>query len=182
MANNNEKNLVKRLNKKDEEAFGMIYELYINKIYRFVIFKVSDERIAQEIVQDVFIKLWRVVEKGEIVLNVSALLYKIARFRVIDYYRSADYSRDEVSIDDVISDELTVEDETEEIIDINYDIEVIQNALKELPIIYQEVITLKFIEEKTNKEIALIIDKDESNVRVISHRAIKALKKILIDK
>src|SRR3989339_1258798 len=89
----------------DEDAFAKIYDCYAEKIYRFIFLKVCSaveaEQIAEEITQDVFVKLWKIgSDKQREVRNISALLFQIARFAVIDFYRSRGSERESLSLDD----------------------------------------------------------------------------------
>ena len=176
-----EKKIIKKLKQGDEQAFEWIYDQYVDRIYRFVFLKVNVEEKTQEIVQDVFLKFWKTASEDKTrINNVAALLYRIARFNVIDYYRSKARKQDEISIESgIIDQELTVDIEIDKHIDIKYDLEKIKLALVDLPQIYKDVIIMKFIDELSNKEIAQILNKRASNVGVIIHRALKTLRKNL---
>lgn len=85
-----------------------------------------------------------------------------------------------VSIEEVLEfadDSPTVE----EMAEVNLTREKVTEALKKLPISYQEIITLKFIDELDNKEVSQILDKPADQIRVLQSRALKALRKVLND-
>ena len=72
-----EKLLVYRVRvKKDPEAFGKIYDLYVTRIYRFVFFKVSSNEEAQDITADVFLKAWQYLleERSKAVRNLGVMM------------------------------------------------------------------------------------------------------------
>jgi len=75
-----------------KEKFSEIYDQYIDKIYRFVYFKVSSEEVAEDITSKVFLKGWEAFQSHGLgedreILNTSAFLYQIARNAVTDHYR-----------------------------------------------------------------------------------------------
>ena len=178
-----EKILLSRIKSyKDTEAFGELYNIYVVKIYRFVYFKVSTTEEAQDITSETFLKTWEYLNKEEQIENFKALLYKIARNLVIDFYRK----RSQAGI-------LTVETEDElenlssEIIEdvsirqteVKLEIQEIEKNLRKLKDEYREVIILKFIEGFSTGEIAKILEKPKSNVRVLTHRALKTLREVI---
>jgi len=165
--------------KRDPEAYGKIYDLYAHRIYRFVYFKVSSVEEAQDITADVFLKAWSYLidEKGQEVRHLSALLYSMARNRVIDYYRSM--SREVLPLSE--SAEETVADgreghlKTEAKIDTN----LLEKHLRSLKDEYREVLVMKYLDELETSEIAKILGKAQGNVRVLLHRALEAVRELM---
>src|SRR5436190_20401058 len=80
--------LVRSAQQRDPEAVSELYRRYVGQIYRFCVFRVSDEATAQDLTEDVFVNMLeslpRYVDKGA---PFVAWLYRIAHARVIDYYR-----------------------------------------------------------------------------------------------
>lgn len=163
---------------KDAEAYGMLYDYYVGRIFRFILFKVSSVEIAEDLTSEVFLKTWEYINRTtEKIGNFNALLYRVARNAVIDYYRSKSRmfaSASDEELLEKIADKRDLESEA----DTRMEIQSIQNHLKKLKDIYQEVITLKYIEEFSIAEIAEIMEKKKGAVRVLLHRALKALKEI----
>lgn len=159
----------------DKEAFGRLYQLYLDRIYRFVFFRVSQQKeIAEDIVSDVFIKAWEKIgtfKEG----SFQAWLYMIARNRVIDYYRGVKHN---VSLEDSIIED---KDDPQETVFQQLEVEQVKDALKHLTQEQQEVIVLKFIEDVSNSEIASILGKREDAIRALQSRAIKELRKVLAE-
>mgnify|MGYP001620119230 CR=1 FL=1 len=73
--------------KRDSDAFAEIYDKYVNAIYRFVFLKVPSTEDAQDITAEVFTKLLNVLNENQRVTYVRALLYKMARNLIADFYR-----------------------------------------------------------------------------------------------
>ncbi|MFB6225749.1 MAG: RNA polymerase sigma factor [Candidatus Paceibacteria bacterium] len=164
---------------KDSDAFGKLYDHYIDDIYRFIYYKVGNEQDAQDLTNEVFLKTWKYLidpDKKE-VNNFRALIYQTARTKVIDFYRS-NTDKEQHPIEDLLSVKSTDEDieqETEEKIDH----EQVLKALQKLKDNYQEVIVLRYLQELSTKETANIMDKSRSSVRVTLHRAVKKLRQLL---
>lgn len=167
--------LVRKASKGDEIAFAELYELYFEKIYRFVYFRVSHKEVAEDLTAETFIKAWRRLKEIEAASAFNAWLYQIARNSVIDYYRSRKSSVDLVSLENVLEYEDNIIDRT----DLAFKQKDFLLALKKLTSDQQLVIKLKFLDELDNQEIARLLDKSEGTVRVIQHRAVNELKKLL---
>ncbi|MBU1131828.1 hypothetical protein KKC32_01060, partial [Patescibacteria group bacterium] len=74
---------------KDANAYGQLYDYYVDRIFRFILFKVATTEEAEDLTSEVFLKTWEYINNtGKKIKNLNALLYKIARNKVIDYYRT----------------------------------------------------------------------------------------------
>jgi RNA polymerase sigma-70 factor (ECF subfamily) len=171
-----EKLLLLRLSKKDPDAFGEIYDLYVSKIYRFIYFKVSSVEEAEDLTSEVFLKTWQYVSDGKEIENLNAMLYKIARNIVIDFYR--DRAKKEILEEELLVKAEVKKDELKKL-QINLDLKDIEESLRELKDEYREIIILRFIEELSISEIALILEKSKGAVRVLIFRALETLKEVL---
>ena len=178
----NDKLLYLRLNKKDKEAFVKTYDLYFDQIYRFVYFKVSGKEDAEDLTSVVFLKTWGYVQDKSIkdYKTLKALLYKVARNSVIDYYRTKSREAEQVSIDSERV-EIDLPDKQQDIhkdIEISDDYKQITEKLFELKEEYREIIVMRYVNELSIGEIAVSLDKSKGNVRVTLYRALKALRSI----
>lgn len=162
--------------KKDTDAFAALYDIYIDKIYRFVSFKVGHKQEAEDITSQVFLKTWKYLtaDDQKNVSSFSGLLYTIARNSIIDYYRRR-ATRQEEGIDDV----RIVDDSAQERIETNHDIAILIEHIQKLKQEYQEVIILRYIENFPISQIAEIVGKKQTAVRVTIHRATKVLKSMM---
>ncbi len=175
--------LIEKTQNGDGESFGKIYDWYVDKIYRYVFLKIGSKEKTEEIAQDVFLKFWRFIrDKENKVKNVNAFLYTIAKSMIADHYRSAKGEEETISWEETMmsESEMSEEETMGDEIDINLDMEKIRNVLARLPQIYQDVIIMKFIDELDNDEIAEALGKEEGNIRVLAHRALKQLRELLL--
>lgn len=181
-----EKELFSRVKKKDSEAFIKAYDLYIDQIFRFIYFKVGSREEANDLTSAVFLKTWNYIQGNsrEDFKTLKALIYKIARTSIIDYYRK-NSNFNKITIDGEGEEKIDIKDERQDIAkqaEINFDFSLIEKKLGELKDEYREVIILRFIDELSIKEIAAVIDKSKNNVRVLIHRALKALRELMENK
>lgn len=157
-----------------KKVFSQIYDNCIDKIYRFIFFKVSSEEIAEDLCSETFLKGWQVFkENSKEIENPQAFLFQIARNLVIDYYREKDRART------VPTDSIAITDPDEDLEEkafINSEIEMLKTAITDMKQDYQEVIIWHYIDDYSISEIAQIMDKSEGAVRVMLHRALKSLK------
>lgn len=162
--------------KHDPEAFGKIYDEYAEKIFRFIFFKVSSEQEAEDLSSEVFFKAWNYLIGEKPVKSIGALLYTIARNRVIDHYRQ---KRAEIEIIEetikVMPDEGGYVSELEKKADLGR----VYKALGKLKDEYREIVVMRYFDDLSVSEISSIIQKTQNNVRVLLHRSIAALKDIM---
>jgi len=174
-----EKRLLYRvLNKKDPEAYANLYDLYVEKIYRFVLFKVSSREEAEDITSDIFLKVWKylIQKEGKDIESISGLLYRTARNAIIDHYRQR-AKKQTCSIEGV-EDTLSDNEQGRKVIELRQDADALLLAVRLLKQEYQEVILLRYIDEMSIAEIAAILGKKRTNIRVTLHRATKKLQEI----
>jgi len=167
-------NLLVKAKKGDQGAFGQLYTLYFEKIYRFIYYRVGHKEVAEDLAEEIFIKAYAKIATVSD-STFEAWLYQIARNRVIDYYREKKLT---VALDGL---ENTLEYETNiiDIVNLKQQQKVFLKLLKELTTEQQIVIKLKFLEELTNAEISELLHKKEGAIRVIQHRAIAKLQELI---
>ena len=172
----NVKALVKKAVNGDVEAFGEIYSIYLDRIYRYVFYQVHNKVTAEDLTEEVFIKAWsgiaRYKWKG---LPFSAWLYRIAHNHVVDYFRT---SRQHQSLDEEF---LEDGNRTEEMVEKKQILRTLTQALSALPVQQRHIITLKFIEGFDNRKIERITGKSQGAIRVMQMRALALLRHKLTD-
>lgn len=167
--------LIKRAQDGHGEAFGGLYDKYLPRIYRFVFLKVSNKQIAEDLTQQVFLSAWQNIRnyrhKG---FPFTSWLYQIARNAVIDHYRTEKIHLELAEAEEVgETAALAIE------LDNKLSMEEVRKGLKRLPQHYQDVILMRFIEELTPREVAAAMNKSEGAIKVLQHRALAELKKVI---
>ncbi len=163
---------VNRCKAGDTEAFGVLYDRYIDKIYRFVFYKTFVKEVAEDITSDVFHKALQKINSYEADRGVfSAWIYRIARNNVIDYYRS---QKGDVPLEDVF--DVGFDERTPESLDAIAALDKVNVYLETLSSKQREIITLRVWEELPYLEIAEIVGGTEDSVKMAFSRSIRELR------
>lgn len=158
---------------KREEEFLKWYDQFADVIFRHCFFRLSDREKAKDVTQEVFVRLWGQVVKGESIENARALLYRIAHNLIIDEYRkkktvSLDVLREEFDFD--VGYEVTSGIEARDLC------ERVRGEIEKLPETYREALVMRHIDGLSVKEIAHITGDNENAISVRIHRALEKLK------
>ncbi len=167
----------------DKAAFGRLYDLYVKPIYRFVYLKVNSREEAEDLTSETFLKAWDYISKPENsqkIRNARAFFYQVASNLVIDFYRKK--ALIPLSLD-AISENSDIKDEKELIgsdkMIKEAEMGELKRAFRNIPHNYSDTIIWYYLEDLKISEIAEVLKKSEGTVRVLIHRALKALKKEL---
>lgn len=157
-------------------AFGLLYDHYQPKIYRFVLIKVGRREDAEDLTHQVFINAWQNISNyKDLGFPFSSWLYRIARNQVIDRYRT---KKPEISLEEVDEENFADLGINEKSIEEKIQMERVMEAIKELKDDYQDILVMRFVEDLSVRETAVAIGKSEGAVKLMQHRAIKELKKV----
>lgn len=168
-----EQMLIRRAQAGNREAFARLYQEHVQAIYRYIVVRVSDEQLAEDLTGDVFTKALRGLpayqDSGSPFL---AWLYSIAHARVVDEYRKRDRRPSEVDVDDqpVAYDANLDGDMAQAQLR-----EVLQAVLVHLTEEQQQVIALRFVEGLSLEETAQAMGKNANAIKALQHRALRAL-------
>lgn len=171
--------LFKRVSLGDEAAFREVFEWYKSKLYFFVLHIVSQESVAEELVQEIFLRLWvsRAVLGG--VSNPDSYLFVIAKNRALDYIRQAARER---SMKKGLTRTMPLDEfTTEEDIDLNESKRLIEAAINKLPRQQARVFRLSKEQGLKRSEIAQALNISEHTVKKHLGEAIRFIKKYLHD-
>jgi len=156
------------------EAFGQLYSIYLDRIFRYALHQVRDRMTAEDITEEVFVKAWKAIGsckgKGN---TFSAWIYRIAHNHIINTFRS---SRKFTSID--MEDIAEISNPRLEI-EMTLDQQELTEVITDLPQNQRQVIVLKFIEGLDNREIGKIMRKSEGAIRILQMRALTTLRQKL---
>lgn len=183
----NEEKLLAEI-KHDPRKFGEIYEAFYSNIFGYVFRRTTDYDAAKDIAAETFLKAYAGIGKFTW-RNISVLhwLYRIATNELNKYFNSRTYQpeslhriHEEYNVD--ITDYSTAETERiqfEDDLDKHREFQMINDHVKRLDTKYQEVISLRFYEQKSIKEIALILGKKEGTVKSLLSRGIDQIKETI---
>lgn len=166
-----------------ESEYLHAYEEYSDALFRHALFRLSNRDRALELVQDTFLKTWDYLIGGGDVREYKAFLYRILNNLIIDEYRKKKSS----SLDEILEDDTGEMDmrlsegsvrETEEEFDERDSLRAIRARIPELPDTYREVITLRYVDGFSPKEIASLISLSENVVSVRIHRGTQKLREL----
>ena len=176
-----EADLVRRAQQKDQEAFARLYEGYFDKIYRYIVIKIGNQTEAEDMTQQVFLNALESISsfrwQG---FPFSAWLYRIAHNQVVDHFRKK--SKRPATFDDPplhISDS-NKDADPHKVTERNMDMEQLLEASQQLTEAQREVISLRFTSDLSTAEVAKIMGKSEGAVKALQHSAILALRKTLV--
>ncbi len=168
-----------------EERFLKAFDEYADALFRHAVYRLSDRERAIEIVHDTFTKVWGYIRGGHEIDSYKPFLYKVMNNLIIDEYRK----RKELSLDAILSEEGVDEGSFAELhggsieeITFALDAEQASKLLSELPLVYREVLTLRFVDGLGPKEISKLIEETENVVSVRIHRGLKTLKDMITER
>jgi RNA polymerase sigma-70 factor, ECF subfamily len=168
--------LLKSAKDGEADAFGELYARYARVVYRFIFARIDDPLDAEDLTEDVFLKVWRSLsnyrEQG---FPFLAFLFRIARNSISDHYRSAQRISRRVS-DTVNNDQTAIPDD---ILTAGFEHQEICHILDQLREDYRMVLILRFLSEFSPEETAQIMGRSSGAVRVLQHRALAAARNVM---
>jgi RNA polymerase sigma-70 factor (ECF subfamily) len=174
----NDRRLVEQAQKGDRRAVAALYAEYHARVYRYIAYRVGDLVLAEDLAADVFTAMVRQIDRYEYRDRpFLAWLYVIAGNVCKMYYRRQDLVEFEPLPEEMIDSELNPEDATH----LRLTHERLMAAMPSLTEGQRQVILLRFIEGMSNAEVASIMEKTEAAIRVLQHRALTALRLVLVE-
>jgi len=172
-------------NQINEQQFLEFYDQYVEKIYRYVYFRIGTEELAEDLTSEVFLKSWQYINQNKesepslkAMQNPRAFFYQVARNLIVDFYRHKEKSP--ISLEEITDKSLAdKKDDQIEQTSRSLEMETVRRALDCLNDDYKEIIIWRYLDELEIKEIAEILNKSEGAVRVLLSRALSNLKDAL---
>lgn len=156
----------------DKQAFGKLYELFLDRIYRFVYYLVRDEFLAEDLTQNAFLKAWNGLSNFSLKRGTfQSYIYTIARNLVIDNQRK----KKNYSIEGMNTILETSDDNVAEIWKKQRS-QKVHEALGDLKDEDREILILRYFEDMHFDEIGKITGKNPGSLRVKAHRLMEILK------
>lgn len=162
-----------------EDRFLKAFDEYADALFRHAVYRLSDRERAVELVHDTFTKAWGYLRDGHEIESYKSFLYKVVNNLIIDEYRR----RKETSLDAILAEEGVDEGAFSELrggsieeVTFSMDAKKALELIGELPVVYREVITLRYVDGLGPKEISELIEETENVVSVRLHRALRLLR------
>jgi RNA polymerase sigma-70 factor (ECF subfamily) len=159
----------------DREAFGVLYERYVDRIYNYIYYRTGNQHDAEDLTARVFYRAMRRIgsyqDRG---LPISAWLYRIAHNLVANWHRDRS-RRPEISLDEGIAFSQSAEHPELALLK-NEERDRLLWVIRELPQDRQQLLFLKFVEHLSNAEIGGIMGRTEGAVKSLYHRTLLSLR------
>ncbi len=164
-----DKEIVERFNSGDNSVFSVLVDRYLNKAYQIAYGILGNKQDAEEVSQDVFVRIYKALTKFRGDAEFSTWMYRIAVNLAKNKYRwnksrgskknisiqaSLGNDEDSFSLEDRISDESPLPDEKVELSEFEQNI---MDEIEELPELYREALILRNVEEMSYEDIAKVL-------------------------
>ena len=175
----NEEELVYQLKQESQDAFNRIYNMYSARLYAYCMQYVKSREDTEEIVQDVFIKLW--INRHSIIHGeyLSAFIFKIAKNQIINRYKSRINSYVFEEYVNYYNEEQCSVSDTSAIVEYDDFCKSLKKAMKNLSSTQREVIECVKLNQMSVKETAVKLRLKEQTVKNALSAGLKVLKEIL---
>ena len=165
-----------------EDTFERLYDSYHQSLFQYIYYMVRNRETAEELVQEVYIKVLKSYDSFEGKSSEKTWLYSVARHVTIDHIRKENrqkrkwfglvgtFEKEDIRDPDPLPEEIVTQRD---------EIRLIYKGLERCSMDQQQVIILRYIESLTISEVAQILGWTESKVKTTQHRAIKSLKEFV---
>jgi RNA polymerase sigma-70 factor (ECF subfamily) len=171
--------LVERAREGDPEAFASLYDRYVDRVYRFVLYRVNgDSALAEDLTSEVFLRVLRNIKtftwQGR---DVGAWFVTIARNLVLDHFKSGRFRLEMVGAE--ASPNVDAVDAEDEALSRVSQADLYR-AIQQLGNEQQEVIYWRFLQGYSVAETAAAMGKTDGAIKALQYRAVKALYKLVV--
>ncbi len=158
---------------KSDMSFDEIFKTYNAILLKHAKYKISDSDVSEDLVQETYLKVWKYMVNGGEIKTMKTFLYQVLNNLIIDQYRKRkDYSLDFLLEDSHFEPGI---DEREKVMN-QIDGRNMFKLIEEMDNPHKEILKMRYIDDMTLEEIALVTDKTKNNISVSLHRAIEKLK------
>lgn len=170
--------VIERARNGDRGAFAELYDTHVDSVYRYLLYRVREPADAEDLCSEVFTRAFANIHRyrwqGK---SFLAWLYTIARNAVTDRRRR---DRPTVEIDNAFG--LAADGPTAHDHAVHAEaVDALRGAVRHLTSEQQDVLVLRFVENRSSREVAKILGKNEGAIRALQFRALGRLRKLLRD-
>lgn len=172
-----EQDYILAFQKWDFEAFGNLYEGYVDSIFAFVFRKTGERELAEDLCSQIWMKAMKALERFETQEGASfkSWIYRIAQNTIIDYYRA---KKQDIDIDEIA--EIGFHHNMADYIDNKQRLENVEAFLETLKPLEREIVILRVWDDLSYKEIAEITGKTQDNCKQIYKRSLEKIQANII--
>ncbi len=181
----NDEQLIERVLEGDESAFAGLVSAYLPPLYNFLFQMTQDRMTAEDLAQETFLKAWKHLSRFDRDKNFKTWLFAIGKNTAYDFFKKkkalpfssfedaeGNNPLENVSEDTILPDELLMREDVAAELD---------RVLQGIPEHYRTLLHLCYRQDFSLKEIAEILDEPYNTVKSKHTRALKALKKALLE-
>jgi RNA polymerase sigma-70 factor, ECF subfamily len=170
--------LVEAAQQGDVDAFGQLYDRYVDVVHRYAFARLGDRTLAEDVTSETFLRALRrigtVSYRGR---DVGAWFVTIARNLVLDHVKSG-RNRYEVVSGEPLEPELSIEGPEPAVLR-RLSAEELLRCVRQLPPDQQECVVLRFLQGRSVAETATVMDRNAGAVKALQHRALRRLATLL---
>ncbi|MSP22328.1 MAG: sigma-70 family RNA polymerase sigma factor [Dehalococcoidia bacterium] len=178
-----ERALVARASRGETEAVGLLYDAYVTQVYRYCLGRVRHPADAEDLTEEIFLKVigaiegfeWRVLGESER-SPFRAWVFRIAHNHVVSFHRRAAARGPSVELSETLHDDRRG---PQDLTETKIAIEEVMEVVRQLPDAQRDVILLRFVSGLSVAETAAALDKQQTNVKVLQHKGVQRLKRLL---
>ncbi len=164
-----------RASQGDQEAFGLLYERYVERIFNYIYYRTGNAHEAEDLTARVFYRAMHHISKyHDRGLPLSAWLYRIAHNLVANWHRD-NSRRKEIPLDEVLFAYHEGNHPEYELLQLE-ERERLLRVIRSLPPERQQLLILKFVEHMSNAEIGQIMGRTEGAVKSLYHRTLLSMR------
>jgi len=168
--------LVERAILRDKAAFGELYNRFLGQVYRYAYYALGNAQEAEDLTAQVFLQAWQAIDRYQPTgAPFNAWLLRIAHNLIVSHYRSR---RNHTTLLEAVT-KADTQPSPLEVYQRRDERQRLLQALKRLKKVQRQVLILRFADELGYPEVAAIMGKSVGAVRVIQHRALCALRRLL---
>lgn len=167
-----ESEILARIVAGDTDQFGLLYDAYAEKIYRYIFYRTHDREVAEDLTSATFLKAIKNVQRFDVSKgNFSSWIYRIARNTLFDHFRT-NRGSDPIEAAEDVADDTNIEREAT-----NRElIRKVQASFGALSDDQREIVTMRVWDDLSYAEIAKVLGKSEASCKVAFYRAMVKIK------
>lgn len=160
-------------NNANVDEFARYYEKHKTAIFNYILYRIGfNKYTAEDLTSDIFLKAFEHFDSYDRARPFKTWIFTIAHNHLVNYYTSRKVTLPLEEAIEVVKEESTIKENT----DRDMAVAKMLNLVSELPEQQQEIVTMKYVNDMTNEEIAAATGKEEGAIRTALSRAIATLR------